>query len=170
MPSARQSSQVIELPIPVSQAALVVALQAGRSDARKVLFDRYSDDVERLLYRILGPDSEKALRAVYAAGLQGRLWEYLDLLYRSQGAENSGWVTDELLRSVGASIPGFDTDRMMAAMNSTEVSQGLAAADAQAQQAGVNSTPTLYVNGRALIGAMPFENFKQIIDEELSRK
>jgi protein-disulfide isomerase len=38
----------------------------------------------------LGPDSEKALRAVYAAGLQGRLWHYLDLLYKSQGAENSG--------------------------------------------------------------------------------
>jgi protein-disulfide isomerase len=35
---------------------------------------------------------------------------------------------------------------------------------------GVNSTPTLYVNGRALIGAMPFENFKQIIDEELAKK
>ena len=34
---------------------------------------------------------------------------------------------------------------------------------------GVNSTPTLYVNGRALIGAMPFENFKPIIDEELTR-
>ena len=35
---------------------------------------------------------------------------------------------------------------------------------------GVNSTPTLYVNGRDEIGAMPFENFKSIIDEELSRK
>ena len=35
---------------------------------------------------------------------------------------------------------------------------------------GVNSTPTLYVNGRALIGALPFENFKPIIDEELVRR
>ena len=34
---------------------------------------------------------------------------------------------------------------------------------------GVNSTPTLYVNGRPLIGAQPFENFKPIIDEELAR-
>ena len=38
------------------------------------------------------------------------------------------------------------------------------------EKMGVNSTPTLYVNGRALIGAMPFENFKAIIDEELARK
>ena len=33
----------------------------------------------------LGPDSDKALRAVYAAGLQDHLWEMLDLLYKSQG-------------------------------------------------------------------------------------
>ena len=38
-----------------------------------------------------------------------------------------------------------------------------------ANQLGVNSTPTIYVNGRVLIGAQPFEAFKQVIDEELAR-
>jgi protein-disulfide isomerase len=38
------------------------------------------------------------------------------------------------------------------------------------EKMGVNSTPTLYVNGRSVLGAMPFENFKQIIDEELAKK
>ena len=92
----------------------------------------------------LGPDSEKALRAVYAAGLQGHLWEALDLLYKSQGGENSGWVTDDLLRSVGASIPGFDTEKMLADMSSPEVDAAIAAADQQAQKASVNSTPTFF--------------------------
>lgn len=54
------SRQVIELPIPESEAGLVAALQAGRADARKALFDRYSNDVERILYRILGPDPDAA--------------------------------------------------------------------------------------------------------------
>jgi protein-disulfide isomerase len=92
----------------------------------------------------IGPDSEKALRAVFAAGIQGHAWEFLDLLYRSQGAENSGWVTDDLLRAAGASIPGFDTARMLADMGSPEVDNALAAADQQAQQAGVNQTPTFF--------------------------
>jgi protein-disulfide isomerase len=92
----------------------------------------------------IGPDSERALRAVYAAGLQGHLWEVLDLLYKSQGGENSGWVTDDLLRSVGASIPGFDTNKMLADMSSPEVDAAIAAADQQAQKAGVNSTPTFF--------------------------
>jgi RNA polymerase sigma-70 factor (ECF subfamily) len=50
--------QVIELPIPSAEAALVAALQAGRAEARKALFDRYGHDVERILYRVLGPDAE----------------------------------------------------------------------------------------------------------------
>jgi protein-disulfide isomerase len=92
----------------------------------------------------LGPDSEKALRAVYAAGLQGRLWQFLDLLYKSQGSENSGWVTDDLLRSVGASLPGFDTKKMLADMGSAEVTNAVAVSDQQAQTARVSSTPTFF--------------------------
>jgi protein-disulfide isomerase len=46
----------------------------------------------------------------------------------------------------------------------------VAAGLAQGERLGVNSTPSLYINGRALIGAQPFEQFKQIIDEELARK
>jgi protein-disulfide isomerase len=92
----------------------------------------------------IGPDSVKALRAVYAAGLQGRLWQYLDLLYKSQGPENGGWVTDDLLRSVGTSLPGFDTDKMLADMSSAKVTKALAASDLQAENASVNSTPTFF--------------------------
>ena len=58
VPPAPRISQVVELPIAQPDAALVAALRAGRADAGAVLFDRYGDDVERVLYRILGPDSE----------------------------------------------------------------------------------------------------------------
>ena len=65
------ANRVIELPIPVSNVALVAALQAGRIEARKVLFDRYSDEIERLLYRVLGPDPELGdlLQDVFVAAL-----------------------------------------------------------------------------------------------------
>src|SRR5205823_9670049 len=79
----------------------------------------------------IGPDSETALRATYAAGLQGRLWNFLDLLYKNQGAENSGWVTDDLLRSVGESIPGLDVDAMLAARQGQSVTNALAASQQQ---------------------------------------
>jgi protein-disulfide isomerase len=118
----------------------------------------------------VGPDSEKSLRAVYAAGLQGKLWQYLDLLYRNQGAENSGWVTDALLRRVGNSIPGFDTEKMMADMSSAKVDNAISIADNQASQAGVNSTPTFFAGptGGTLqhlnVSALTAAAFKQFLD------
>jgi protein-disulfide isomerase len=93
---------------------------------------------------ILGADSEKGARAVYAAGLQGKFWNYQDLLYKSQGVENSGWVTDELLRRVGNSIPKFDTDKMMADRFSNQVEAALAGSAQQASSAQVNQTPTFF--------------------------
>ncbi len=92
----------------------------------------------------ISSDSEKALRAVYAAGLQNRGWEFLDLLYRNQGVERSGWVTDALLRSLGNSIPGFDTNKMFSDMSSQQVTNAIAASDARATGAGVNQTPTFF--------------------------
>ena len=35
---------------------------------------------------------------------------------------------------------------------------------------GANGTPTFFINGRKLVGAMPFESFKQVIDTELAAK
>ena len=92
----------------------------------------------------IGPDSETALRATYAAGLQSRLWNYLDLLYRNQGPENSGWVTDGLLRAVGSSISGLDVDAMLAARQTAEVDNALVATNQQATSAHVNETPTFF--------------------------
>jgi protein-disulfide isomerase len=33
----------------------------------------------------------------------------------------------------------------------------------------VNSTPTIYINGRILEGAQPYDNYAAIIDEELAK-
>ena len=41
---------------------------------------------------------------------------------------------------------------------------------AMGNEAGVNGTPAFFINGRMISGAQPFEAFKKIIDEELSRK
>jgi len=92
----------------------------------------------------IGPDSETALRATYAAGLQDRLWNFLDLLYRNQGPENSGWVTDALLRAAAKAVPGLDVGALLAARQTTEVDNALLAAQQQATSAKVNSTPTFF--------------------------
>ena len=48
-----------------------------------------------------------------AAAQQDRLWPFADAFYRSQGAENSGYVTDDFLRGIGEATPGLDVERAL---------------------------------------------------------
>lgn len=52
------AGRVLRLPVYKSDAVLVSELLSGCDDASTALFDRYGDEVERLLYRVLGPDQE----------------------------------------------------------------------------------------------------------------
>lgn len=87
----------------------------------------------------LGPDSETALRAALAAGEQDRLWDVVHGLFRLQGEENSGWVTDDVLRSFDG--PGLDAQRMLAGTRSARVERQLAEARTAAALARVPGTP-----------------------------
>jgi protein-disulfide isomerase len=64
---------------------------------------------------------------------------------------------------------GLDGAKFDACLDSGKHAENVRADYELGQQMGVNSTPTIYVNGRALVGAQPFEAFKRIIDEELAR-
>ena len=93
---------------------------------------------------ILGSDSEKALRAIAATAAQNRLWNMVEALYRRQGAENSGWVTDGVLRAAAVAA-GVDADRMFAARKSAAVTRALTHAGVEANVNGVQGTPTFVV-------------------------
>lgn len=86
-------------------------------------------------------DFEEALRAALAAGEQGKFWNMLELLYANQGAEGSGWVTEELVGEIAASIPGLDVDQMLEARESEATSASIAQMAARAEVSGVNGTP-----------------------------
>jgi protein-disulfide isomerase len=64
---------------------------------------------------------------------------------------------------------GLDGARFEACLDSGKHAPNVTADYELGQRMGVNSTPTIYINGRPLMGAQPFEAFKQIIDEELAR-
>jgi len=95
--------------------------------------------------RFLGPDSDKALRFVIAAGLQNRLWNLQEALYRRQGAENSGWVTDDLVRELAGGISGLDVDRLFADRDGDTVTELIEEDEAQAMADEVPGTPTVLV-------------------------
>ena len=65
-------------------------------------------------YPFIGEDSLKAYRFLLAAAEQNKLWKLQEALYRNQGAENEGWVTDDLIRELASQIDGLDVDQLFA--------------------------------------------------------
>ena len=110
------------------------------------------------------PQAPKASEAAHCAGEQGKYWELHDVMFANQRALN----VPELKQY--ATTLGLDMAKFTPCLDSGKHAGLVASGLAQGEKMGVNSTPTLYINGRALIGAQPFEAFKQIIDEELARK
>jgi protein-disulfide isomerase len=118
---------------------------------------------------LLGEDSVTALQAAVSAGLQNKLWNVGELLFHNQGAENSGWVTDDLLRDIGASVQGLDVDAMMDGRESAEVADTIGAAQADAQAGGITGTPSFEITKAGgqptlLQGAQPVDEFRQVLD------
>ena len=95
----------------------------------------------------LGPDSETAARAAFAAGEQNLYWPYHTLLFENQGEENSGYVTDEFLRNLAEKTPGLDVEKWEDQRAGNSFTKELGAVQAKAQAQGVNSTPTLIFEG-----------------------
>lgn len=93
----------------------------------------------------LGPDSDKALRIVVAAGVQNKLWEVAGLFFREQGEENSGWVTDAKIDEILARVPGLDATRVKVDAQSEAVAKEIAAVQAEATALKVQGTPAFAV-------------------------
>jgi protein-disulfide isomerase len=98
----------------------------------------------RMVYHdlaFLGPDSEKAAHAAYAAGEQDRLWDFVERFFASQGEENSGYVTDAFLDRIFRSIEGLDVVKAKAAAARGAGREELAEAKRLADRYGIDGTP-----------------------------
>ena len=93
----------------------------------------------------IGPDSERGRAALIAGGEQNKMFNVAQLLYLNQGAENSGWLSDDFVESVAASIPGVDVPRLLADRSASSVADQAATFDADASTDAVKSTPTILV-------------------------
>jgi protein-disulfide isomerase len=93
----------------------------------------------------LGPDSERAARTALAAGLQDRLFPFVDLFFRNQGRERSGYVTDAFLRKLATDVGGLDVDRMMADRDAQVVTDQLAEARRRANDVHLSAVPSFLI-------------------------
>jgi protein-disulfide isomerase len=134
----------------------------------KALKERYGDTL-RIVHRDFPIDTRhraarRAAEAARCAGEQNAYWPFHDALYQTQltGA-------DAELTAIAARLQ-LDTAALTACLDSkrhvTTVQRGVV----DGKALGVSVTPTFFVNGRPLVGAIPLEEFQAAIDRELTRR
>jgi protein-disulfide isomerase len=128
---------------------------------------RYGERI-KLVYRDfpideLHPQARKAHEAARCANDQGKFWPYHDVLFarpKQAGPED----LKTYAREAGLDVESFErcvTARTYQAAVQKDVDEGI--------RAGVTGTPTFFINGRLVSGALPLESFARLIDDELAR-
>ncbi|MFB9483973.1 DsbA family protein [Streptomyces filamentosus] len=135
-------------------------------DTEPALVEKYVQDgtlrIEWRNFPIFGEESEAVARASWAAGQQGRFWQFHKEAY-AEGAKEKGFGKERLAAlAKAAGVP--DLARF------AEDSEGAAAREAvrkdqeQGYELGASSTPSFLVNGRPIAGAQSLETFTEAIE------
>ena len=126
----------------------------------------------RLIYRdfaFLGEESNWAAQAARCAGDQGKYWQYHDYLYEHQKGENQGSFAKNYLKSFALEL-GLNAGNFNTCLDSEKHKQAVEDDTAMGRKFGVTGTPTTFVNGKLVQGAVPFETVKLTIEEALKGK
>jgi protein-disulfide isomerase len=125
----------------------------------------------RFVYRnfaFIGEESIWAAVAAECANAQGRFWDYHDKLFAEQNGENEGAFNRDRLKQFGAEL-GLDATEFDSCVDTQEYREKIQAESDEARQVGINSTPTLFVNGRKIEGGNDYRVLKAAIESALNQ-
>ncbi len=132
----------------------------------KQITDTYKDDV-RIVWRneplSFHPNALPAAKAAMAAARQGKFWQMHDLMFAHQG-DLSDAKYEEWARQIGVDVARWKKDK-----ESPEVAAQIQKDASYGQSVGADGTPSFFINGRFISGAMPFDSFKTVIDEQIKK-
>lgn len=110
------------------------------------------------------PEAMNGAVAAECANAQGKFWEMHDALFRTQSA-----ISVSNSESLAGTI-GLDTQKFNDCMSTNPYQANIQADISDGDAYGVTGTPTFFVNGVRLVGAMPIDSFTSVIDQALAGK
>jgi len=133
----------------------------------KQVEQKYGDRV-RIVFRqfplsSIHPYAQKAAEAALCANEQGKFWEMHDAMFGDQSK-----LEVSALKVTAANL-GVDKAKFDECLDSGRFAARIKEDERAGSLAGVSGTPALFINGRSLSGAQPFEALASAIDEELAK-
>ena len=115
---------------------------------------------------LLGDSS--AANAARCANEQGMFWQYHDLLLLATPIDPREPQLDFNFKGFGEQL-GLNMTRFGRCLDTERHLPLVEASSQNAVREGIVAVPTFFINGRPIIGAQPFDEFKRIIEEELAK-
>ena len=128
----------------------------------------------KMVYRdfaFLGPESQSAALASQCAADQGKFWSYHDELFAAEvkdGREHNGNLSPVFLKSLATNL-GLDSVKFNTCFDSQKYRPEVDKDYNDGVAAGVQGTPATFINGKLVSGAVPYANFKALIEEALAK-
>ena len=107
------------------------------------------------------PESEKAAEAAECAGQQGEFWQAVDMFYEHQD-DLSVSALNRYARGMG-----LDSQKFAACLQNGTMAERVTRDLTDGQALGVHATPTFFIDGREIVGPLPYDQFAQLVENEL---
>jgi protein-disulfide isomerase len=117
-------------------------------------------------FAFLGQESFDAAQAARCAGDQGKFWQYHDYLFENQKGENQGAFSSTNLKNFGVKL-GLDPKTFNSCLDSGKYLNDVKKESELGRELGVTGTPSSFINGRQITGAVPFSQLETVIIEAL---
>jgi protein-disulfide isomerase len=116
-----------------------------------------------------GDESRIPALGAYCALQQGKYWDYSHWIYDNQDGENQGGFRKERVIQIAVAA-GLDEASFTSCLDSQDASDFVTSITTKAtNELGINSTPTIYLNGTQYIGLKSVAEWTQLIDAELAK-
>lgn len=120
-------------------------------------------------YAFLGPASTVAANAAECANEQGKFWVFHDYLYKNQPPEtDTSMYTVDKLTSIAEGL-GLNSSQFKSCLSANKYQSKVDSDLSDGKQAGVQGTPSFFINGTLLVGAQPYDAFKSAIEAALNK-
>jgi len=112
-----------------------------------------------------------AAEAAYCAGDQNKFWEFHDTIFANQYQLFFADPKTDIKKYFGsfAEDLGLDIDAFQSCIDGGKYRDKVSQDEADARKAGVDGTPTFFINGEVIRGAQPYEVFKRAIESKLNQ-
>ena len=91
---------------------------------------------------------------MYDQGGNDAFTTFKSILFRAQGEEKVVWATKARLKELAGNLESLDQSKFAECLDTDATAARVDAMEAQATRARVNSTPTVFVNGKQVTGTL----------------